>query len=337
MSKIKQIVFYHHHVNGDCYLSRIIVKAVTEYMKSKYYDILFYYNAYRAFDSFSTDLDIPREHFNIANLPLNSENLKHLLVEDTLYINVWIGFAREIICVFCLKNITEYYNEFIVELNTVYGFTIKTIDTCTNNKIFPYISINYDYYNCNFLDDFISNRLSKYDKIIMIYNIKPTTFIRLRNILFDEYLFILSRKYPKFLFITFIKLDKLIIPNNIISLEEIYQECELPFPNSCAVEFSYISKYADKIITLSSGVCQFSFNNFTINTENKIMMIYDKLSIGNPAQCQFCNNYEDNNNLLCSKVFGLHVRTCEYTYNIQLLCDNIENFLMSTLSETMKI
>ena len=62
---MKKICFYHYHVNGDSYISRIIVKHIVEH--TKYLNLEYFYTAYRSLSSFCFDI-IDDNNFNKINL-----------------------------------------------------------------------------------------------------------------------------------------------------------------------------------------------------------------------------------------------------------------------------
>jgi len=122
-----KIIFFHEHVNGDCFQSRIIINHIIN--KTKHLNIEYYYTANRAIYSHALDLGILDENFNkyqnlIYNLPCYIEN-------NILYINIWIGLFNHInkICVLCMKNILINYNLLISEINKITNLNLEFINT----------------------------------------------------------------------------------------------------------------------------------------------------------------------------------------------------------------
>ena len=52
---MKNIVFYHHHVNGDCFASRIIVKHIIDNLKSS---VDYYYTSHKSISSHCLDIGV---------------------------------------------------------------------------------------------------------------------------------------------------------------------------------------------------------------------------------------------------------------------------------------
>lgn len=325
---MKKIVFYHYHVNGDCYISRIFVKNIIDTTQSL--NLEYFYQAHRSFDSYSSDLGIRKTHFNAFSpeeLPPNLENMKAYLLNDVLYINTWIGFAREKynICVFCLENVLRYYNDFIDEINTSYGLSITPI-----SGEYPYLSFDYDKFDSNFINTYVSAMREKYEKIVILYNVSPTTFISICHVNFNKLLDTFSEKYPHYLFVTFLPTQA--NRENVVSMSDIFRMHDREPPSYFPVHFSYLSIYSDKIITVASGICQFCFCEDNMHVHGKIAMIYDDTADGNPCGCPFCNNYNDDR-LLCTKKYDLFVSMCKFTYNYDesVLFSDLEAFISAAL------
>jgi hypothetical protein len=103
-----KICFFHNHVNGDCFLSRILVKQIMNANKSK--NITYYYTAPRALVSHCLDLGIPDKNFNIVKIPHPNELF--FVVDNMLFINIWIAIFADLndstknkICALCLNNV----------------------------------------------------------------------------------------------------------------------------------------------------------------------------------------------------------------------------------------
>jgi len=319
---MKKIVFYHYHVNGDCYISRIFVKKIIE--STRHMNVEYFYYAPRAIDSYSSDLGIPETNFNsFGELPQEFEHTRATFIGDTLGINIWIGFAREKynICVFCLENIINYYNDFIDNLNQTYSLNISHI-----NQTYPYISFDYYFYECQFLRHYMQNLKKKFTKTIILYNVLPTTFISICHVNFEKILHIFSHKYPEYMFITFLPSNT--HQENVTSMSDIFKRHNRQIPAFFPIHFSYLSIYSDKVIMSASGICQFCFNEQNMNIHNKIAMIYDNTPEGNPTDCPFCNNYE-HDQLLCIQKYNLYVNMIKFTYNYNedLLTNELDNFI----------
>jgi len=236
-----------------------------------------------------------------------------------LYINIWIGLYNDInsICVFCLKNIISNNNLLIKEINKISNLNIDYI----NKKICPYLKYNYEYYDCNFLNEYINEMKQKYLKIILIIDNNPTTFSNL-NINHSFYLKKLSKKYKNYLFINFTERNLNI--ENIISFENIYKLHNKELPTGFGIQFSYLSFLVNKVILLPSGCSLFCFNDD--NIENKYLMLFSN----NLEYTTYCNNYNDN--ILCSKNIGWKVKILNVDFNKfskDYITRNIENFIIN--------
>ena len=111
-----KICFFHNHVNGDCFLSRILVKQIIDANKSK--NITYYYTAPRALVSHCLDLGIPDKNFNI--IPVQHLNELFFVIDNMLFINIWIAIFADLndntknkICALCLNNVIPNYNKLI--------------------------------------------------------------------------------------------------------------------------------------------------------------------------------------------------------------------------------
>jgi hypothetical protein len=309
---IDNIIFFHNHVNGDSVMSRILIKQIIDYTKNS--NIQYFYTAQRSFDSYCIDLGINKENFNTMKIPNNFTNKNLNVIDNNLYIDVWIGHT-EVKCCFCMINIIEYYNEIIKSLNNQYNFSIEYIKQQN-----PFIKFNYDYYNCIKLKDYIISEKNKYNKIVCIYNILPTTFITLRNINFENIIISLSKMYEDYLFITFnnIKTSN----NNIISFKYIYNNLYNKDIINYSIQFSYLSLFCDNIIGLLSGICQVLFNDCFYELSKNITIIYD-ISEHTPENTPLCVMYD---NTLCTKKNNLLINCYKYKNDNNLL-DYLELFL----------
>ena len=302
------IVFYHFQVNGDITSSRILVDHIIK--NTQHLNIDYYYNAHRCLPSQLLDLGINDDKFNKMILPEGSEDKKIFLDNNILYINVWVGFYPNI-CVWCMKGIIEGFNTLINEYNILTNSIMDFIDLSKN-----YLNYNYDYYNCDFLKDFITDKKNKYDKIIIFYNGKVNTHIQLNTI--DHNLYINKiGEYNNYFIITFFKTD--IVKDNIISIEEIYNQYNRVSLNY-GIEMSYMSIYVDKVITLASGVFLPCTHEKNKNIDNKFLMIHNE-NVGGYI-CHFENNYT------CFRKLGWYVKNIYYKNDdIEALSNGIIDFI----------
>jgi hypothetical protein len=318
---MNKIIFFHDHVNGDCFFSRLLVNKIIQDTKNR--NIEYFYTAPNAVQSHCEDINISEHNFNVIQVPHYNDTF--YLINGALFINVWIGntIIEKKICAFCLNGVIINYNRIIELLNNSYNLNISLID----NNSSPYIDYNFTYYSDTiFIKSFIESKKNIYDKIILICNTSPSTFISLRYVT-RRYLYYLVNKHPNYLFITFhdtLLKDKFL---NIISLNDIYNINNKKPQNSGAI-FSFISTIADKVILLPSGLSLTCFNN--INDDNKFMMLFDHYN--NPAGCPYCEtNFK--NEYLCTSRFDWYIKMEPVDLkdeNINNnLCVAIEDFIIS--------
>ena len=311
---IRNIVFFHQHVNGDCYFSRVFVKRVIDGTKDL--NINYYYNSYRSLSSHCKDLGIIDEHFN-SNFKNMNYGIKHYKINDTLYLNVWLGINNNYeMCVMCMKGYTLNYNDLINEINETYTLNILPIET---NKIEQpnFIGFDYSLYNINYLNNYICVKKTTYIKIITVYNCAVTSYLSLNSICHNYYLDKISSEHPEYFFITFVSSG--LMKENIKSFCEIYNECFNSQVNSSyGIDFSYLSTIVDKVIMLMSGVSQLCYNSLNLNDKNKFLMFITNNNVSNCPVCSFSDD-----NLLCCSSYNLFINTLlvdnssdsEYIYN----------------------
>lgn len=321
---MNKICFYHHHVNGDCYLTRIFVNHIVKHTKH-INNMEYFYTAPRSLNSYAYDLSVNDCNFNKLNLLHNSENVKLYLDESNkiLFINVWIGFSPFEQCVFCLKNIITYFNSFIQDINRFVNIDIPSIE-----ENYPYLPFNYPNDVKELIHNYITTQQTRYKKIISLFNIRPTTFVNLGNINYSYLLIKIAQKYPDYLFIPFNEVDNQQLSSlpNVISFQTICEKNNFVFSVNNGIAFTYLTSITDKIIGCGSGFCQMSFNDELKNITNKYLFIHDSSPSGNPGNCPTCNNY-NLDGFLCTKKYGLFINVCNYEYSDELLLDKIDNFI----------
>ena len=320
--KFDKIVFFHLHVNGDCFQSRVIVNYIIN--KTKHLNIEYCYTAPRAICSYSYDLGISSENFN--KYSISNYSLPCYIENNILYINIWIGFYMGVnnICVFCNKNILLNYNLLISEINKITTLNLEPINIEEN----PFFEFNYSHYHVEHLDVFVNEKKKEYEKIILVYNLIPSTFFTLSAVDHNFYLSQLSKKYKNYLFITFVETNFNI--DNVVSIQTIYTLKNKILPDAFSIQFSYLSQVSEKVIILPSGPALFGFTDKNKNVKNKFLMFFDR--INNPSSCPYCvTNNDSNNSLLCIdkhnwdvKLFYLDVFNDETRVNV---CNEVENFI----------
>jgi hypothetical protein len=318
---MNKIIFYHEHVNGDCFLSRILVNQIIQ--ATKHMNIEYFYTAPRSLRSHCEDIGVPENNFNIIEVP--DYKCGFYLINDTLFINVWIGntFVEKKMCAFCMDGVVINYNKLIELLNISHNLNIQLLNINSS----PYIGYDFNNYSdSNFIKFFVETKKRMYDKIILICNTTPSTFLSLKNVT-QRYLYYLANKYTNYLFITF---DDILLEYNflnITSINEIYNINNIKTQNS-GVMFSFLSTTADKVILLPTGLSIGCFNN--IKDDNKFMMLFDHYN--NPGGCPYCEtNFK--NEYFCTSRFDWYIKMAPVDFkdeNINNnLCIEIEDFIIS--------
>ena len=260
----KKIIFFHEHVNGDCFQSRILVKQIIE--NTQNINAEYFYTANRSIISHCLDLGIPDSNFNV--MPVSKYNEFHYIENNNLYINVWIGsnITQDKICTFCLSGVINKYNTLIEMLNTNYDLNIPLIESS------PYIKFNSEYYDKNnLIKIYVDSKKTTYSKIVLICNSNPTTMISLRE--FSKYyLNEITDKYSEYLFITFEENNNNIKKNNLISIKDITNINNINY----AITFSLLSKYVDKVLLLPTGIGLMCYDNNNIINKYIIFFYYSR-------------------------------------------------------------
>jgi hypothetical protein len=318
-----KIVFFHEHVNGDCFLSRILVKRIMDATNFKNTD--YYYTAPRAYTSHCLDLGIPDENFNVIGV--TDTNKIFYIMDNILFINVWIGIHTNTnldlnpTCALCLNNLFPKYNILIDTLNKNFNMNIQVLDESRNKS--PYLPFDNKVYDNKFIEDFIEQKKQKYKKIILICNNTPSTFISVADIT-RRYLLVITEQFPNYLFVTFQK--TLLQRKNLISIHQIYEETNTKITNNWGIMFPLLSKLADKVILLPTGPSLSCFNNET--TKNKFMILFDYSASGNHYGCLHCHNNRD---YLCTSRFDWEIKIMDVNYQDKdinnKICYFIKDFL----------
>ena len=320
--KIHSIVFFHNHVNGDCFSSRILVKQIIDNLPNLNY----YYTAPNSLISHCKDIGISDDNFNKIQIPnkfLVDNDSNYIFNKNGyLYINVWIGNSLNYespqkLCWLCGSKYLQFYNYIITLLNQKLNITISLIET--ND---PYIPLNYDLYDCNFLNDYMINQKKKYNKIVLYYNLSVNTIVDLNK--FDNNQIITNTYDPNILYITFLPTQ--LSYDNVISIKDIYDNYNKTLPIGFGIEFSYLSIYCDKVISKASGSMFPILNNQNKHLKNKLLIItgnnVDNLSL------QITHD-DPSKELACVAKFNWYMTVYNYSdnNNINMLCDFVNNFI----------
>jgi len=315
---IKNIVFYCFNCNGDIFTSRLFINNIINNTINKNINLFFTSPNPNIVSSHCFDLGIKYQNFNKINLPstiFEYINKPIHLIESNLFINIWVFnenfFNLTTKCHLCLLDSEKYFNYLIEQLNNDYNFSIERI----SYENITYLEFNYSYYNIDHLKFYILEKKNIYNKIILIYNNNSNA----NNINFDylDILLKLSNENLDYLFITFIKEKRLNI-KNITSIYDIYNDLNLILPHDYGINYSYLGKYADKIICKDSGPSYFLFNKYLKNKKNTLLW----LTNGSPENK--CINYF--NKFSCLNNYYLEIFIISYLNNNEIF-DKINNFI----------
>jgi len=293
----------------------------------------YYYTAPSSLISHCKDIGIPDDHFNKKSISfyhsfytdVNPNYLNFFSNKNGyLYINVWIGNATKFnsnnkLCWLCGSKYLDMYNYIIILLNQSYNLNMKLIETKN-----PYIPLNYDYYDCYFLDNYMIKQKQNYTKIVLFYNLPVKSMADLNKIDYDQ---LLSNIYnPNILYITFLPTKQKY--NNVISIKEIYDNYNKILPIGFGIQFSYLSIYCDKVISLASGSSMTILNYQNKFIKNKILMITSN-NLNHMAH-QITHD-DSSKELACVSKFDWYITVYNYSDNNDnnMLYNNLNKFIQS--------
>ena len=317
--------FFHHHVNGDCWSTRLIVNHIIKH--TQHINCEYFYTAPKAINSHCEDLGILPENFNkMPHVP----DIKGIqCINDTIYLNLWIGYADDL-CVWCLKSLNLYYNTLIMEINNHCGLSIPLItgesadDSCMTHVPFDYSKL--DTSVIEQIKHFIEVKKQTFKKIILIQNYQVSTKLLLNNIDYMQYIHNFSAKYPEYLFIPYINITPSSSVSNIISLDIIFNQIEnkdLQRTGMSMIYASYLSILCDKVICLASGPGLYTFNEENKHIKNKFLMITTLEDVPG-FSAPMCPTNESKE--ICVNKYNLYYKFHFYSDN-NLFLQEVEEFI----------
>jgi hypothetical protein len=283
-----EIVFYNRHVNGDCFVARKFIKHIIDHTPNT--EHYFIATNPRVLNSHCDDMIKPC-NFSNSNyigsraLPPIIYNLVPFddgvyLIDGVLYINVIYintpdntNFTE---CSLCMLNVHKLWNHLINKIRVSYNFDIPDM-----TEEFPYLQIDYSFYNVQPLKDLFDKIKINYKKTVGVFNHISDT---IKVGVYDFNVIELADKYPDYLFFTFF--DTPSIRKNIITLSQMYARIGIPIPHGAGIQFAYIASLTDKILAKYSGPCY-----FLIGARDNILFL-DKKS-NHLAKCEddYYSNY----------------------------------------------
>jgi hypothetical protein len=324
--KHKKLCFYHWHVNGDCWWSRLIVGHVIKH--TKHLDMEYFYNAHRSINSHCEDLGLPRENFNV--MPLITDHRGVHFIYNAIYVNVWIGHSHtDSICSWCLKSLNIYYNTLINEINNKCELSIPPITSeVANDSCIAHVPFDYSKFDSSALEQikhFIEIKKNTYKKIILVQNFNVSTKIFLNNVDHAQYIYYLSTRYPEYLFMPYNNISHRYSAGNIFSLGMFFGQIEnndLHRNGMHMIYASYLSTFCDKVICLASGPALYTFNEENKHVLNKFFFLDAPETPG--AAVPTCINEQSKD--MCVKKYNLHYNYHCYADN-SLFVQKIEEFI----------
>lgn len=317
--------FFHTHVNGDCWSTRLIVNHIikhTQHMNCEYF-----YTAPGAINSHCEDLGIIPENFN--KMPLVTDIKGIQSINGIIYLNVWIGYVNNL-CVWCLKSVNVYYNKLIMTLNKHCNFSIPLITgESANDSRIAHVPFDYSKMDASALEQlkyFIEIKKQAYKKIILIQNYQVTTKLLLNNIDHHQYIHNLSVKHPDYLFIPYINITPTHNVCNIMSLDMFFNQIEnkdIHRTGMSMIYASYLSILCDKVICLASGPLLYTFNEENKHIRNKFLLLSTIEDV--PGFCApMCPINESKE--LCVSKYNLYYKVHFYSDN-NLFLQEIEDYI----------
>ena len=154
---MKKIVFFNYAHKGDIFLSRAFVQDI---MKS--FEAEFYYSHYWG-EYLSKDLGL--EYIPIDQIPKvqhNNEHAHNFVIDDTIYINTWIGkYASVVTPGYCECTLKTLYSLVYPE---IFNFLSQQLNLNLQLKPIEYYlgcKVDYSYYNIAPIDRFLEEEKRK--------------------------------------------------------------------------------------------------------------------------------------------------------------------------------
>jgi hypothetical protein len=291
MTEIKKICFFNHYHNGDIVNNRAFVEEIIQHI-----DVEYYY-AHPNNPAIIKDLNIQNASSDI--LSSLSITTKLSQIEDTLYINTWIGSSfgpeNEYTGNCSLVSIYNMFSHIYEELNKIFGTNLKLSNP---ENYFPLI--DYTKYNIFKVSDFVSQHQNQ--KILFCNGPCLSGQCEysgdMKSIIIE-----LAEKNPNKIFIATHKFESNI--SNIKFTDDIIQS-----DSTDLNEIAYLSLSCDLIVGRASGPLCFCCNSENMNDPTKTFYVFGINETDCPpwnlnVNCNFIfeeySNYED----LKSSIFDL--------------------------------
>lgn len=253
------IIFFNYWHNGDCFISKGWVKDIMSNLP----DATFYY-AHNLNTEILKDLNI--EHIKLDNIQ-GLHTFIPIVKSDNgdIFINTWCGvFIGDIFPHGEHSNFIRQHEIYKRQCSSLSSFLEKNIIP-TNNPLDYLPSINFSYFDTEYIDTFINSLDSK--KIILICN-NPCKSEQSDISDIKDVVISLNKLFPNLVFITTKELD--------INVENVYNTNKLFNKSSDLNEIAYLSKYATIIIGNNSGPYTFTHFKENLYDENKTFICLSK-------------------------------------------------------------
>ena len=304
---INKICFYNYFHNGDCVATKSFVAEFINKLPN-----FEYYYAHNNHPKIISDLKC-----SFIKIPQNLPyNLKFCIIEDTLFINTWVGayisdcqsndvyynLTSPLATNICWKTYYEIW-EFIFKV--ISNFMCKELKLDGSAKDYAH-EIDYSKFDCGNIDAFINNNHSK--RIVLISNgLVESNQTNINNNM-SSYVNNISDLYKEDIFICTRKFDT--NKNNILFTQDIIDDRSGNDLN----EIAYLSKFANIIIGRNSGPFLFTNTKENLNNNSKKFL-------------SFGNSYGH-----CFPAFIENQFNCEFTFiedkDEQSIVDGIKHILI---------
>jgi hypothetical protein len=308
---MKKILFFNKFHIGDHLFCKSFIKQFCQLNNTFDISLLINYNSFLFSDipnlniiissidnNYNNNLNINdiTDTLNISNINNSNfihhsnninkfhETILHFIDNDIIYINLWIGTARNVqnLSTHHIEaNILEcnkYYNCIINYINKIYNLNMNLINNVEEFPIIPYTNID------NFLKFKSNNK-----KIIFYYNYNPKSGQKFNNINHEENIKYLSNKYNDYIIYCAIKPNY--SNNNIISIDNFDYKIDITCEN--VAQSYYCALNSDIVFIFDVGASWYYLNN---EFQEKFNGNCFHMTIYNNYYNKLNNNYTSNKN-----------------------------------------
>lgn len=276
---MSKIIFFNHFHRGDLHTHKEYVKQIMRDLP----DFTFEYLHFNP-SKLTKEYGVP-----LVGTPntLNNKQ-KFLKVQDTLYINTWVGCDWDIFCKhggINMDTLQESWGVIFEEINKEFNVDLK-LDPTKENYL-P--RIDYSFVDKQGVDYYIENNPT--DGRMLICNNAPNSSQSFASNM-EEYIIPLAEENPNVHFICTNNISKQL--DNVLYTKDIIGDVE----ETDLLEISYLSRFCDVIIGKNSGPYVFceTYDNYmdpekvfiSFNTKNpQYNVIKETMSYGLDIKCRY--------------------------------------------------